>query len=88
MTIMSNSDSGTIQVTKQDAANFDRVMSHRQMPADEIELCKQAYRRDPAASRISYAAMVRDLPTPEPDPETGWVSMRDMVIQAPKVKRA
>ena len=32
-------------------------MVHYRLPAEEIELCKQAYRDNPEAHRTGYAAM-------------------------------
>ena len=62
-----------MKITRDDKAAFDRVMAHYQLPADEIDLCKQCYRDNPEAHRTGYAAIAALLPTPTPA-EKHWVT--------------
>ncbi|MFM7012039.1 MAG: hypothetical protein ACKO0Z_22370 [Betaproteobacteria bacterium] len=50
-----------ITIKAEDAKNFDLVMEHYRIPPDEIELCKEAYRRDPEANRIGFASLAFEL---------------------------
>jgi hypothetical protein len=50
-----------ITLPQADIDTFNQVMTLYQIPADDIELCKQSYRRDPEASKIGYRAMLGEL---------------------------
>ena len=52
---------------------FDAVMSHNALDASEIELCKDAYRRDPESARALYNALAREIPVPAD--ERQWVKL-------------
>lgn len=62
-----------MKITAAEKRNFETVTKHHGLDAEEIELCKQAYRDNPEANRIGYAAMAAGLPTP-PQAEKHWVT--------------
>ena len=51
-----------MKITPADKRNFETVTKHHGLDVDEIELCKQAYRADPEAGRITYAALAGEIP--------------------------
>lgn len=53
-----------MKITAGERRIFESVMSHLGLEAEEIELCKQAYRNDPEAGRITYAALATEIPLP------------------------
>ena len=53
-----------MKISHADKRNFETVTKHNGLDADEIELCKTAYRNDPEAGRITYAALSTEIPMP------------------------
>ncbi len=62
-----------MKITAENLHIFNAVMAHNALDASEIELCKEAYRRDPEAARATYNALAREIPTP-PDTRQ-WVKL-------------
>ena len=53
-----------MKITAGERRTFESVMAHHGLDQDEIDLCKQAYRNDPEAGRITYAALATEIPLP------------------------
>lgn len=53
-----------MKISQTDKRTFESVMAHRGLDPDEIDLCKTAYRNDPEAGRITYAALATEIPKP------------------------
>ena len=53
-----------MNISPTDKRNFETVTKHHGLDADEIELCKTAYRADPESGRITYAALAAEIPAP------------------------
>ena len=53
-----------MKITHAEKRNFETVTKHYGLDADEVELCKQAYRADPEGGRITYAALATEIPAP------------------------
>ena len=53
-----------MKISPADKRNFEAVTKHHGLDADEIELCKAAYRADPEGGRITYAALAGEIPPP------------------------
>lgn len=53
-----------MKITPIDKRNFETVTKHNGLDAEEIELCKQAYRNDPETARTTYAALATEIPQP------------------------
>ena len=53
-----------MKISLADKRAFESVMAHHGLDQDEIDLCKQAYRNDPEAGRITYTALATEIPKP------------------------
>lgn len=62
-----------MKISAADLATFNAVMAHNALDESEIELCKDAYRRDPEAGKALYSALAREIPAPA-DTRV-WVSL-------------
>ena len=51
-----------MKISAVDKRAFDSVMAHNALDASDIELCKDAYRRDPEAARRLYEALRAEIP--------------------------
>ena len=51
-----------MKILAADLATFRAVVAHNALDAAEIELCKDAYRRDPEGARATYNALAREIP--------------------------
>ena len=61
-----------MKINRADLENFKRVMAHYEFDADEIDICKHAYRRDPESGKETYASIAGALPAQTDD--RVWVS--------------
>ena len=66
---------GGMKISPADKRNFDAVMAHNALDASEIELCKDAYRRDPEAAKRLYEALRAEIPMVEDARE--WVKLSE-----------
>lgn len=62
-----------MKISAADLATFRAVCAHNALDASEIELAKDAYRRDPEAAKATYNALARHIPAP-PDTRQ-WVKL-------------
>ena len=62
-----------MKISPADKRAFDAVMAHNALDASEIELCKEAYRRDPEAAKRTYEALRAEIPRVEDARE--WVKL-------------
>lgn len=53
-----------MKITHADLRNFETVTKHHGLDAEEVELCKAAYRADPVAAAVTYAALAGEVPPP------------------------
>lgn len=56
-----------MKISPIDKRNFEIVTKHNGLDVEEIDLCKQAYRADPEAGRITYGALATEIPAPADD---------------------
>ena len=68
-----------MKITHADLRNFETVTKHHGLDAEEIELCKAAYRADPVAAAVTYAALATEMalghPVPRPVDALPWVKL-------------
>lgn len=62
-----------MKISATDLAIFRLVCAHNALDASEIELAKDAYRRDPEAAKATYNALAREIPAPAD--ERQWVKL-------------
>lgn len=62
-----------MKITANNLLLFNAVMAYCRLDADEIELCKAAYRADPVAAAVTYAALATEIPAPIDD--RVWVKL-------------
>ena len=73
-----------MKISPADKQNFDSVMAHNALDASEIELCKEAYRRDPESAKRLYASLRAEIPRVEDT--LPWVKLSEPPFEG-KVKR-
>ena len=74
-----------MKITAENLHIFNAVMIYCGLDAEEIDLCKQAYRADPEAGRITYAALATEIPPPADN--RNWVKLSPPPVNLEK-KRA